>query len=469
MTFSAFSLFEVAVEMVDAEAREWGDEDGLNLFLADSIEMVRQEAELMAAKCSARTGERARIFSLYGKWSDAAANEGYYASLARHADVWIFGVADTDLSIPGVVAVPVPRGSTLERERGVVVEAPSFGAALFAREAGRLDESDEGSRYFEGVLTTRQEAIESAGGALASLLKLAPMGKRWVDHDLVGSWYSRLNGRLIDSLESQKLQLRSRDLEIAQMREESTRLESMVRGYVGGQTWEEVREAFEQNLDDVVDQEREELTICFCDLVGFSKLSERLSPPELTSILNDHFSRLYKIVRLHGGRVDKFIGDAVLAYFTFPEEAFLAAKKMVQESRSVRVKDEWNVPVQVRVGLNTGFVALANLGVPEMRQRTVIGEAVNFAQRMQSAALPHSVLLSERTFSYLPFPMVRALEPVSVPIKGKLEPVQAYLWTANSDRREEISDRLAIRGSLLKTGHRGNLSERLRKTSSAEE
>ena len=463
MSLSSFSLFDIATALAEIEAQEWGDEGNLNLFLDDSIAMIRREAETMAATCGARTGERARVYCLCGSWHEAVLNAGHYQEIAKYADVWIFGSPDADLSIPGVVGVPVPRGSALERERGVVVEAPSFGVALLASEAGRLSEGEDATRYYEGLLTTRQEAVEAAGGRLASLLKLAPMTQRWVDHELLASWYSRMNGHLLDSLESQKLQLKSRETEIVQMRDEADRLEKMVRGYVGGQTWQEVRQAFDMNLEVVADENREPRTICFCDLVGFSKLSERLSPQEVASILNDHFGRLYNIVRTHGGIVDKFIGDAMLAYYMQPEEAFQAAKKMVQESRSVRVKGDHTIPVQVRVGLNTGYVALANLGVPEMRQRTILGEAVNFAQRMQSAAPPHSVLLSERTFAYLPFAMVRALEPVKVDVKGKSEPVNAYLWTANIDRREEISDRLAVRGSLLKTGQRASLTERLRR------
>jgi class 3 adenylate cyclase len=172
---------------------------------------------------------------------------------------------------------------------------------------------------------------------------------------------------------------------------------------------------------------------------------------------------LYNIVRSHGGTIDKFIGDAMLAYFREPVEAFQASKKMVQESRSVRLKADWNLPIQVRVGLNTGDVALANLGVPEIRQRTILGEAVNFAQRMQSAAPPHSILLSERTLRYLPHTMIRTLEPIQVEIKGRHDQVTAYLWTTSSDRREEIHDQLSMRASLLKTNQRTSLMDRLRR------
>lgn len=462
MSLGSLSLFDIAAAVVDAEAQEWGDEAVMSLFLEDTIVMLRREAEQMAIAFGLKTGERARIFSLVGSWNAVAEDAGHYEHLAKFADVWVFGVADREISIPGVVAVPVPRGAELAKERGVIVEAPSFGAALFGLQAGTLGESEHSTHYYEGFLSTRQEAVEAAAGRLASVLKLAPLARRWVDHDLVASWYSRVNRRLMETLESQKLQLRARESEIDRMREESDRLESMVSGYVGGQTWVEVRNAFRNKQLEVVDRERVEYTICFCDLVGFSKLSERLSPSQVATILNDHFARLYNIVRAHGGTVDKFIGDAVLAYFDQPVEAFNAAKKMVSESRAVKVKEDWSMPVQVRVGLNTGFVTLANLGVPELRQRTVLGEAVNYAQRMQSAASPHSVLISERTFAYLPFTLVRSLEPVKVEIKGKRDPVNAYLWTANADRREEISDRLSIRGSLLKTGQRASLSDRLR-------
>ncbi len=463
LSLGTFALFDIALAVLDAEAREWGEEAGMNLFLDESIALVRRETELMAASCGARTGERARVFSVVGKWSEISASAPHYAAVARYADVWIFGAPDQEINIPGVVAVPVAKGSPLENERGVIVEAPSFGAALFAGEGGFLDPGDPQSRYYEGFLTARQEAVDAAAGRLAALLKLAPLGNRWVDNELVGSWYGRLNRRILETLASQRLQLRAREEEIAKNRDETGRLEKMIRGYVGGQTWDEVQRAMEQNQEEIADLDREELTVCFCDLVGFTKLSERLTPPEVAGILNEHFARLFNIVRSHGGTIDKFIGDAMLAYFHEPVEAFLASKKMVQESRSVRIKTDWNLPIQVRVGLNTGPVAIANLGVPEIRQRTILGEHVNFAQRMQSAAPPHSVLLSERTLRYLPHTMIRSLEPIQVEIKGRRDLVTAYVWTTSTERRSEANDSMAVRSSLARSNRNPSLMDRFRK------
>ena len=463
MSLGTFSLWDIALTIAELEAQEWGDEAAMNLFLEPSLSLVRQEAEAMAAQCGARTGERARVYVLAGKWSLVLKSAAHYENLARVADVWIFGAPDCDLSLKGVVAVPVPSGAALLFERGVVIESASFGAALFAHCEGLLHEGDADSSYYEGFLTTHSEAVEAAAGRLAALLRLPPMSGRWVDHDLVGSWYARLNRRIMEVLESERLQLRAREDEIRKMRGESERMEKLVRGYVGGQTWDAALHAIERNQEEIADLERQELTICFCDLVGFTKLSERLTPPQIAGILNDHFARLYNITKYHGGVIDKFIGDCMLASFTEPVEAFEASKKMVQESREVRPTADWAVPIQVRVGLNTGFVAVANLGVPEIRQRTILGEAVNFAQRMQSAAPPHSLLLSERTLARLPHTMIRNLEPLKVEIKGKSDPVQAYCWTISSERRQEMHSQMSLRGSLLKTGQRTSLLDRLRR------
>ncbi len=463
MSLGTFSLWDIALTIAELEAQEWGDEAAMNLFLEPSLVLVRHEAEQMAAQCGERTGERARVYVLAGQWSLALKSASHYENLARFADVWIFGAPDCDLNLKGVVAVPVPLGAALLDERGVIVESASFGAALFAHAEGLLNPSDPSSSYYEGFLTTNQDAVDTAAGRLASLLRLPPMSGRWIDHDLVGAWYARMNRRLMEVLESERLQLRAREEEVSKIREESKRMEKLVRGYVGGQTWDAARHALESNKEEIADLERQELTICFCDLVGFTKLSERLTPPQIAGILNDHFGRLYNIVKIHGGTIDKFIGDCMLAYFTEPIEAFEASKKMVQESREVRPTVDWAVPIQVRVGLNTGFVAVANLGVPEIRQRTILGESVNFAQRMQSAAPPHSLLLSERTLARLPHSMILNLEPLKVDIKGKREPIQAYCWTLSSERRQEMHSQMALRGSLLKTGQRTTLRDRLKR------
>lgn len=465
-----FGLFDIAVAVAQDEAALWDDDGGLNLFLTETVNVLRREVQSMALLCATRTGERARIFALWGTWSEAMHETELLSQLARVADVWVFGSPDANWNIAGVVPVAIPTGSPFELERGVIVEAQSFGAFFLTREGGYLDASNPlETRYYEGFLSTRSDATEIAAGRLAALLKLTPLSHRWLDHELQTSWIARLNRRVLEELEAQRLSARARldelahvkvDLELA--REEAEKLEEMVRGYVGGQTWHEVQNAMRGGHTNVADLEREQLTICFCDIVGFTKMSARLSPKDIASLLNDHFARLFNIVRAHGGTIDKFIGDAMLAYFPEPVEAFQASKKMVQESRTVRVGGEFTLPIQVRVGLNTGEVTLANLGVSEYRQRTVLGEAVNFAQRMQSSAPPQAVMMSEETMRHIPHTMIRSLDPVRVEIKGRRDPVEAYVWNQSTERRDEVSDRLSIRSSLLSGQTRTSLANRLR-------
>jgi len=481
LSLSELSLFDIALAVAEDEAQMWNDEGGLSLFLDETLGLLRREAQSMALSCAARTGERARIFCLAGAWSEVTSESEQLAALALLADVWIFGAPDANLSIPGVMPVAVPQGAPLCNERGVIIEAQSFGACFLTREGGSFDPANAlETRYSEGFLSLRADATALAAGRLAALLKLPPLTHRWDDHELLGSWMARFNRILVDALEPQRLANRAQKEELTRVKielelqrdkttkleNEAERLENMVRGYVGGQTWREVQMAVRGGQDDLADLDREELTICFCDLVGFTKMSERLSPLDIARLLNDHFARLANIVRNHGGTIDKFIGDAMLATFPEPTEAFVAAKKMVQESRTVRVEGDFTLPIQVRVGLNTGKVALANLGVGEYRQRTVLGDAVNFAQRMQSSAPPQAMMMSEATMRALPPDMIRSLEPTTVQIKGRHVPVEAYVWTQASDRRDEVSDRLSIRSSLLTSAARVSLADRLRGKSS---
>lgn len=470
-----FTLFDLAEQAAAEEAADWREDPGLNLFLEDSIDLLRNELELMPSVVAQRSesaranqdtaapGYRPRIWVMCGAYSYINTQIEHYTQLAEHADVWLFGIADVQVpDVPNLYLVPLTPGSELSRERSVVVDSPLFGAALLAREAGQLDEEDAASLYCEGFLTARQSVVAAAAQRLCTLLELPPSPPRMPDQDLTVAWQSRLNIRLMEHLEGQKLALQARTGELKSLLKENKRKEVLLRGYVGGATWQAIEETLEQG-GSIVNERRQELSICFCDLVGFTSISERLHPSEVAAFLNDHFAKLHDIVRAHAGWVDKFIGDAMLAVFDNPTEAMSAAQKMVKDVRRVQVNQNMEQAIQLRVGLNTGIVALASLGVPEKRELTVLGDAVNLAQRLQSAAPANAVMLSARTFARLPFAITRTLEPLEISVKGKRDPVQCYLWTVHSDRR--LPDRrVVIRESLLTASRRTTLSDRLRQS-----
>jgi class 3 adenylate cyclase len=162
---------------------------------------------------------------------------------------------------------------------------------------------------------------------------------------------------------------------------------------------------------------RKVVTVLFCDVVGSTALGESVDPEALQGLLARYFERMKAIVESHGGSVEKFIGDAVMAVFGVPhvhEDDALRACRAAVEMRAAFPE----LGVQGRIGVNTGEV------VTGTEERLATGDAVNVAARLQNAADPDEILIGEATLE-----LVRAAvesEPVEpLELKGKAEPVAA--------------------------------------------
>src|SRR4051812_41569238 len=176
---------------------------------------------------------------------------------------------------------------------------------------------------------------------------------------------------------------------------------------------------------------RKVVTVLFADVTGSTALGERLDPEALRGLMNRYFARIRSIVEAHGGVVEKFIGDAVMAVFGIPrvhEDDALRAVRAAAEMRErlaqlngELVRDH-GVSLEFRTGVNTGEVVAGN---PEDGQRLVLGDAVNVAARLEQAAGPGEILLGAATYA-LVRDAVEA-DPVGpVQAKGKAEAVPAY-------------------------------------------
>jgi predicted ATPase/class 3 adenylate cyclase len=176
---------------------------------------------------------------------------------------------------------------------------------------------------------------------------------------------------------------------------------------------------------------RKTVTIVFTDVVGSTSLGERLDPEALRHVMSRLFAELRPVLERHGGRVAKFIGDAVLAVFGIPavhEDDPLRAVRASAEMREAvgRLNDELarerGVTVAMRTGVNTGEVVVSE---PSPDDVFAIGDAVNVAARLQQVADPGEILLGTRTYEAV-HDAVRAepCEPLS--LKGKAEPVFAW-------------------------------------------
>jgi class 3 adenylate cyclase/tetratricopeptide (TPR) repeat protein len=165
-------------------------------------------------------------------------------------------------------------------------------------------------------------------------------------------------------------------------------------------------------------EQRKVVTVLFCDVTGSTTLGERLDPESLRSLLARYFEHMKAIVERHGGTVEKFIGDAVMAVFGVPvvhEDDALRALRAAQEMRDALPE----LGVHGRIGVMTGEV------VTGTEERLATGDAVNVAARLEQAAQPGEVLLGAETYGLARDALeVEAVEPLV--LKGKAEPVSAY-------------------------------------------
>jgi class 3 adenylate cyclase/tetratricopeptide (TPR) repeat protein len=176
------------------------------------------------------------------------------------------------------------------------------------------------------------------------------------------------------------------------------------------------------------------VTVLFADVSGFTSLSETLDPERLTEIINACFKALSEPIYRFGGIVDKYIGDAIMALFGAPvaheddaERAVSAAYAMQRaaERFSESLEAETGIRLRVRIGLNTGLVVAGAIGGDQKRDYTVMGDAVNLAQRLESQAEPGSILVSGQTYRLtshaFSYQSARKLF-----VKGRQEAVYAY-------------------------------------------
>ena len=216
----------------------------------------------------------------------------------------------------------------------------------------------------------------------------------------------------------------------------------------------ETRRAFAMYLaPEVVDQimahpeklklggERREITLLFTDLKGFTSISEQLGPEQVAQLLNEHFSRATAIIKQHGGTVNRFIGDAIMAIWGAPLadekhalNACLAAREMQLDMRKLREEfvQRGLPPIFMRVGIHTGPAIVGNLGAADRFDYTAIGDSVNLAARLEGVNkfFGTEILVSNATVQLLGGALpLRQVDRVIV--KGKTEAVDIFTLSDN--------------------------------------
>jgi len=184
-----------------------------------------------------------------------------------------------------------------------------------------------------------------------------------------------------------------------------------------------------------LDGESRVLTVLFCDIQDFTKIAEELNPKQVVSLLNKYFTALSKIIFSHNGTIDKFIGDSIMAFWGAPYEqndhaqkAVLAAMEMdkaVTKLSTSFIKQGWPGP-RTGIGINTGLMAVGNMGSIYRMSYTVIGDAVNIAARIEPLCRKYHapVIVSEATRLECKDILFRELDMVA--LKGKRKRVRIY-------------------------------------------
>ena len=185
--------------------------------------------------------------------------------------------------------------------------------------------------------------------------------------------------------------------------------------------------------------ENQTATILFTDIRGFTRLSENMEPQKVVELLNEYFTEMTDLIFEHGGTLDKYMGDGIMAIFGAPlaklDDALRSAKAAIDMQKAlVQLNRDWEArgqrSLQVGIGVNTGPVTAGNIGSARRMDYTVIGATVNLASRLCAHAAGGQILISDATCRQLngAFP-TRRLDPIRV--KGKETPVEIYelLWS----------------------------------------
>jgi adenylate cyclase len=163
--------------------------------------------------------------------------------------------------------------------------------------------------------------------------------------------------------------------------------------------------------------ESRRVTVLFADIKGFVRYTENHSSAEVVEVLNRIFPLLTSVIFEHGGTFDKFIGDAVMAFFGAPIAQTDDARRAVDAARQMQRTFAQGKPmlgidsgeIALGIGLHTGEVIVGNIGSDKVMDYTVVGDAVNIAQRLQEEAWPGQVLMSQATYEAAGMPSARSL------------------------------------------------------------
>ena len=279
---------------------------------------------------------------------------------------------------------------------------------------------------------------------------------------------ANLRKSLATQLEKQKKVAEDAKAEAQSKTQQMEDVSGQLAKYLSPQIYESIFSG-KQNVE--VKSYRKKITVFFSDIVNFTAISDKLESEELTALLNFYLNEMSQIALKHGATIDKYIGDAIMIFFGDPESFGIeedarrcVAMAVEMQQRMAELWGYWSKhfglkkDLEIRVGINTGYCTVGNFGSEDRLDYTVVGAAVNLASRLESAAMPSGILVSEETYfqvkDYFSFDAPQQLE-----LKGLERGVIAYEVDISDMSRAETKNFEGESFQLKLTKHPLDLEE----------
>jgi class 3 adenylate cyclase/HAMP domain-containing protein len=244
-------------------------------------------------------------------------------------------------------------------------------------------------------------------------------------------------------------ELKQREEELSDKSSAMEQLSNQLAKYLSPQVYESI---FSGKQEVKLTSRRKKLTVFFSDIAGFTETADKLESEDLTRLLNEYLTEMSQIALTYGATIDKYVGDAIVIFFGDPEsrgvkkdalacvEMAIAMRKRMAELQSVWRASGIENPLQVRIGISTGYCTVGNFGSEDRMDYTIIGGGVNLASRLESSSTPGEILISYETYA-LVRDEIHCEEHGQIQVKGIAYPVATYVAVNsydNLDREREL-------------------------------
>jgi len=192
----------------------------------------------------------------------------------------------------------------------------------------------------------------------------------------------------------------------------------------------------EEDSNSIFEGELREATVLFCDIRGFTPMSENLSPKDVVTFLNDYYAIMTDVIKRHNGMVNQFVGDEIFAAFGAPvvsidneKNAVFCAVEMMKKLEVLNEKylGQMGQKIEMGIGINSGEVIAGNLGSEDKMSYSLTGDTVNTGKRIESLTkeVPNSILISDKVFQKIKH-LIQARSWDPIEIRGKREKIRVH-------------------------------------------